>query len=199
MGVIASERVFKVLDNPDITPIPKPGAYAPLRVNGKVEFSNVSFSYVPGRPVLNNISFLAEPGQTVALVGHTGSGKSTIISLLTKLYPIENGVIKIDDVSIDDFDINALRKNVGIVLQDVFLFSDTVANNISFGKSGVDKSEIVKMYKSLDIMDLFEITRSCEGTFENITYETYTKGQQVPTCGECFWCKEREWAIEQNQ
>ena len=153
MGVIASERVFKVLDNPDITPIPKPGAYAPLRVNGKVEFSNVSFSYVPGRPVLNNISFLAEPGQTVALVGHTGSGKSTIISLLTKLYPIENGVIKIDDVSIDDFDINALRKNVGIVLQDVFLFSGSILDNITLRNPDISKDEVEKAARLINMHD----------------------------------------------
>ena len=153
MGVIASERVFKVLDNPDITPIPKPGAYAPLRVNGKVEFSNVSFSYVPGRPVLNNISFLAEPGQTVALVGHTGSGKSTIISLLTKLYPIENGVIKIDDVSIDDFDINALRKNVGIVLQDVFLFSGSILDNITLRNPDISKEEVEKAARLINMHD----------------------------------------------
>lgn len=153
MGVIASERVFKVLDNPDVTPVPIPGAYAPLRVNGKVEFNNVSFSYVPGRPVLNNISFLAEAGQTVALVGHTGSGKSTIVSLLTKLYPIENGSIKIDDVSIDDFDISALRKNVGIVLQDVFLFSGSILDNITLRNPDISLEQVEKAAKLINMHD----------------------------------------------
>jgi ATP-binding cassette subfamily B protein len=153
MGVIASERVFKVLDNPDVTPVPNPGAYAPLRVNGKVEFNNVSFSYVPGRPVLNNISFLAEAGQTVALVGHTGSGKSTIVSLLTKLYPIENGSIKIDDVSIDDFDISALRKNVGIVLQDVFLFSGSILDNITLRNPDISLEQVEKAAKLINMHD----------------------------------------------
>ena len=153
MGVIASERVFKVLDNPDVTPVPNPGAYAPLRVNGKVEFNNVSFSYVPGRPVLNNISFLAEAGQTVALVGHTGSGKSTIVSLLTKLYPIENGSIKIDDVSIDDFDISALRNNVGIVLQDVFLFSGSILDNITLRNPDISLAQVEKAAKLIDMHD----------------------------------------------
>ena len=153
MGVIASERVFKVLDNPDVTPVPISGAYAPLRVNGKVEFKNVSFSYVPGRSVLNNISFLAESGQTVALVGHTGSGKSTIVSLLTKLYPIENGFIKIDDVSIDDFDISALRKNVGIVLQDVFLFSGSILDNITLRNPDISLEQVEKAAKLINMHD----------------------------------------------
>ena len=153
MGVIASERVFKVLDNPDVTPVPSAVAYAPLRVNGKVEFKNVSFSYVPGRSVLNNISFLAEPGQTVALVGHTGSGKSTIVSLLTKLYPIENGSIKIDDVSIDDFDISALRNNVGIVLQDVFLFSGSILDNITLRNPDISLEQVEKAAKLIDMHD----------------------------------------------
>ena len=153
MGVIASERVFKVLDNPDVTPVPSAVAYAPLRVNGKVEFKNVSFSYVPGRSVLNNISFLAEPGQTVALVGHTGSGKSTIVSLLTKLYPIENGSIKIDDVSIDDFDISALRNNVGIVLQDVFLFSGSILDNITLRNPDISLAQVEKAAKLIDMHD----------------------------------------------
>jgi ATP-binding cassette subfamily B protein len=153
MGVIASERVFKVLDNPDVTPSAKPGAYSPVIVNGKVEFSDVSFSYVPDRPVLKNISFLAEPGQTVALVGHTGSGKSTIVSLLTKLYPIEKGAIKIDDVSIDDFDISALRKNVGIVLQDVFLFSGSILDNITLRNPEISREQVEKAAKLINMHD----------------------------------------------
>jgi ATP-binding cassette, subfamily B, multidrug efflux pump len=131
MGVISSERVFRVLDNEDVTPRSKNDDYDPAVVTGKIDFENVSFGYTPGHPVLKNVSFHVDPGQTIAIVGHTGSGKTTIISLLNRMYQITEGSIKIDDISIDKWKIGSLRKNIGVVLQDVFLFSGSVLDNIT--------------------------------------------------------------------
>jgi ATP-binding cassette, subfamily B, multidrug efflux pump len=102
MGMIASERVFKVLDNDDVLPPSASNAYAPAQVNGKIEFDHVWFGYNEEHFVLKDVSFVVQPGQTVAIVGHTGSGKTTIISLLNRLYQIQRGTLKVDDVSIDD-------------------------------------------------------------------------------------------------
>src|SRR5690606_2216019 len=96
MGMVASERVFKVLDNDDF--IKTEGNHAPAQVRGKIAFENVSFAYVDNRYVLKNINFTVMPGETVAIVGHTGSGKTSIISLLNRLYHVQQGAIKIDDV-----------------------------------------------------------------------------------------------------
>ncbi|NDF99384.1 MAG: ABC transporter ATP-binding protein, partial [Chitinophagia bacterium] len=131
MGVIASERVFKVLDNPDVLPMNVAGAHKPSLLQGKIEFDRVMFEYTPGTPVLKDVSFRAAPGDTIAIVGHTGSGKSTIISLLTRLYEVQSGQIRIDDVPVTEYDIEALRSHVGVVLQDVFLFSGSVLDNIT--------------------------------------------------------------------
>ena len=124
MGMVASDRVFRVLDNPDVAR--DTGTYNPGQVKGKIEFDKVNFAYVDNRYVLKNISFTMQPGQTIAIVGHTGSGKTSIISLLNRLYHIQEGQIRIDDVPIDEYQLAALRRNIGVVLQDVFLFSGSV-------------------------------------------------------------------------
>jgi ATP-binding cassette subfamily B protein len=124
MGVIAAERVFKVLDNPDVLPPSSEKDYAPVkRLNGKVEFDKVWFAYNEENYVLKDISFTVQPGETVAIVGHTGSGKTSIISLLNRLYQIKRGSIKLDDIEIEKYNVDTLRKNIAVVLQDVFLFS----------------------------------------------------------------------------
>ncbi|MER3465061.1 MAG: antibiotic ABC transporter ATP-binding protein, partial [Chitinophagaceae bacterium] len=127
MGIIASERVFKVLDNDDY--VQKEGTFAPLEVKGKIDFKQVWFGYTEDHPVLKDVSFTVQPGQTVAIVGHTGSGKTTIISLLNRMYSINRGVIKVDDVAIEDWQLDALRRSIGVVLQDVFLFPGSVLEN----------------------------------------------------------------------
>src|SRR3984885_1687890 len=116
MGMVASDRVFRVLDNEDV--VRTEGSYAPGKLSGKIEFKHVSFAYTGDRYVLKNISFTMQPGQTIALVGHTGSGKTSIISLMNRLYQIQEGEIRIDDVSIDEYRLSALRKSIGVVLQD---------------------------------------------------------------------------------
>src|SRR5206468_1937869 len=116
MGMIASDRVFKLIDNDDY--IKEQGSFAPEVIRGKVTFDHVWFGYTEEHPVLKNINFEVQPGQTIAIVGHTGSGKTTIISLLNRLYEVNKGQIRIDDVPIQDYQLDVLRKNVGVVLQD---------------------------------------------------------------------------------
>jgi ATP-binding cassette subfamily B multidrug efflux pump len=147
MGMIASERVFKVLDNDDVLPPSVKDAYAPEEMKGKIEFDHVWFGYAEDHYVLKDVSFLVKPGQTVAIVGHTGSGKTTIISLLNRLYQINRGQIKVDDVSIDDFEIETLRRNIGVVLQDVFLFPGSVLDNITLMNPLIPREKVVEAAK----------------------------------------------------
>ena len=151
MGMVASERVFKVLDNDDF--IKTQGNYAPARMRGKVEFEKVSFAYTEDRYVLKNISFAMQPGQTIALVGHTGSGKTSIISLLNRLYHIQEGEIRIDDVRIEDFKLDALRKSIGVVLQDVFLFSGSVVDNITLRNDDIPMERVIEAAKLIGMHD----------------------------------------------
>ena len=153
MGIIASERVFKVLDNDDFTPADPSDAYTPDVVKGKIEFEKVVFEYNPGVPVLKNVSFWVNPGETIAIVGHTGSGKSTIISLLNRLYHIQQGSIKIDDVNIEQFNLEILRKNIGVVLQDVFLFSGSVIDNITLRNPEISKEKVIEAAKLIEMHD----------------------------------------------
>jgi len=151
MGMVASERVFRVLDNDDT--IKTEGDHAPDRIKGKVEFRNVNFAYVDDRYVLKNISFTIQPGQTVAIVGHTGSGKTSIISLLNRLYQIQEGEIRIDDVLIEDYKLDSLRKNIGVVLQDVFLFSGSVMDNITLRNENITKEQVIEAAKLIGVHD----------------------------------------------
>ncbi len=151
MGVIASERVFRVLDNDDY--IKTQGNYSPQNVHGKINFDQVSFGYDPENYVLKDISFKVNTGETVAIVGHTGSGKTTIISLLNRLYHIQKGIISIDDVNIDDYKLEILRKNIGVVLQDVFLFSGSVIDNITLRNPEIPKEKVIEAAKLIDMHD----------------------------------------------
>lgn len=153
MGMVASERVFKVLDNEDHLQPSHANAYKPEHIKGKIGFENVVFGYNPENPVLKNVSFNVNPGETVAIVGHTGSGKTTIISLLNRLYHIQHGEIKIDDVNIEKYDIDALRKSVGVVLQDVFLFSGPVIDNISLRNPDIPKEKVIEAAKLIGMHD----------------------------------------------
>ncbi len=145
MGIIASERVFKVLDNDDY--IKEEGSHAPEKVNGKINFEHVWFGYDDSHPVLKNVSFSVSPGETIAIVGHTGSGKSTIVSLLNRLYKIQQGAIKIDDVNIEEYRLAILRKNIGVVLQDVFLFAGSIMDNITLRNPSISKEKVIEAAK----------------------------------------------------
>jgi len=140
-AMASSERIFKLLDTPPSIASPDRPETVDAR-RGSIEFRNVGFSYNPGEPVLRDISFRVEPGQTVAVVGATGAGKSTIISLLSRFYEVDAGEILIGGVNIRDFDLQELRRSIGIVLQDVFLFSGSVAENIRLGDAGISDEDV---------------------------------------------------------
>jgi ATP-binding cassette, subfamily B, multidrug efflux pump len=151
MGMVASERVFKVLDNDDY--IKTGGKHAPAHIAGKIQFSDVYFAYLEDRYVLRDINFTVNPGETVALVGHTGSGKTSIISLLNRLYDIQKGEIRIDDVKINDYNVDVLRGKIGIVLQDVFLFSGSVLDNITLRNPAISRERVEEAAKMIDMHD----------------------------------------------
>lgn len=145
MGMIAGERVFKVLDNDDVTL--DEGSHAPVQVKGKIEFSDVWFAYTNDNYVLKDVSFSIEPGQTLALVGHTGSGKTSIISLLNRLYQINKGKILIDDVEIEKYKLSLLRSKIAVVLQDVFLFSGSIMDNVTLRNKDISEEQVVEAAK----------------------------------------------------
>lgn len=154
MGIIASERVFKVLDNEDFIPEPHKEGYKPaVNMKGKVNFEKVWFAYSEENYVLKDVGFNINAGETVAIVGHTGSGKTTIISLLNRLYHIQKGSIKVDDVNIEQYDLEFLRKNIGVVLQDVFLFSGSVMDNITLRNPEISKEKVIEAAKLIDVHD----------------------------------------------
>ncbi len=135
MGIVSTSRIINLLD--DQEHVPDQGTQKPDNVRGQVAFDHVWFAYNEADYVLKDVSLVIEPGQTVALVGATGAGKSSVINLLNRFYEINRGTIKIDGIDIREFDLAALRKNIGVVLQDVFLFSDTIRHNITLGNAAV--------------------------------------------------------------
>jgi ATP-binding cassette, subfamily B, multidrug efflux pump len=145
-AVAGAERIFGLLDTlPDV--VDASNARIMQTIEGKVEFDNVSAAYVTNDPVLCNVSFTAEAGQMVAIVGPTGAGKTTIINLIPRFYDVTGGVIRIDDYDISRVTRQSLRKQIGIVLQDTYLFSDTVMNNIRFGKPDATDEEVIAAAK----------------------------------------------------
>lgn len=145
-GMVAGSRILKIMDNEEYTPQQNPDADAEI-VEGKIEFRNVSFSYDGKNNVLNNISFIAQPGETVALVGHTGSGKSSIINVLMRFYEFYEGQILIDDTDIREFPIEELRRKMGLVLQDAFMFYGDIAGNIRMLNTEITDQQIKEAAK----------------------------------------------------
>jgi ATP-binding cassette subfamily B protein len=144
-ALAAAERVFEIMDEPPETN--SNDAVELESVNGKIEFADVNFAYVSDKPVLKNASFSANPGQTIAIVGPTGAGKTTIISLLTRFYEATSGEIKIDGADIRCVTRDSLRRKVGMVLQDTFLFSESIADNIRYGVPGASLDDVVNAAK----------------------------------------------------
>ena len=154
-AMAGAERVFRLLDTePDWQDAADAVELPPIA--GRVEFQHLSFGYDPRRPVLRGVQFVAEPGQTVALVGHTGSGKTTITNLLAKFYQPTSGRILIDGRDIAGATGRSLRRQIGIVLQQNFLFSGTVLDNIRFGKPGASDADVVRAVRALDCLDLLD-------------------------------------------
>ncbi|RSK40589.1 ABC transporter ATP-binding protein [Mangrovimonas spongiae] len=149
MGMVAANRVFKVLDT--TSQIDDNGTTEVNQLRGHIQFNQVRFSYVEGEEVLKGISFKVKPGETVAIVGATGAGKSTIINLLNRFYEIDSGVITIDHLNVKDVTLSSLRQQIAVVLQDVFLFADTIFSNITLNHPEITEAEVVQAAKDIGI------------------------------------------------
>jgi len=151
MGMVAANRVFGILDTEST--IENKGTKTLAQVDGLISFDKVRFSYVEGEEVLKGISFDVQQGQTIAIVGATGAGKSTIVNLLNRFYEIDSGTIAIDTVSIKDIELSNLRSHIALVLQDVFLFADTIMNNITLNDPEVNEEQVYIAAKEIGIHD----------------------------------------------
>jgi ATP-binding cassette subfamily B multidrug efflux pump len=172
------ERIFETMDEkPDVADVP--GAYEMPEITGKVEFKNVDFSYEKGdRKILNNVSFTAEPGQSIALVGPTGAGKTTIVNLISRFYNIDSGEILVDGINIGEVTLKSLRKQMGIMLQDTFIFSGTIIDNIKYGKLDATDEEVIEAAKAVMAHDF--ITEIKDGYYAEVSERgsTLSAGQR---------------------
>ena len=149
MGIVSGERVFKVIDTESF--IKKEGSIDASTIQGDLDFKQVRFSYIRGEEVLKGISLQVKKGQTVAIVGATGAGKSTIINLINRFYELDSGVISVDDIPVEDYELSSLRNQIAIVLQDVFLFSDSIFNNITLKNPQISLEEVKEASKKIGI------------------------------------------------
>ena len=151
MGMVSTERIFNILENDQ--QISDNGKLKDTSFNGLIEFNNVNFSYVDNQQVLNNISFKINPGESFAIVGPTGSGKTTITNLITKFYEVDTGNILIDGKDINHYSLETVRSKIGVILQDVFLFADTIFNNITLYNKDITIENVENAAKELEIHD----------------------------------------------
>jgi len=147
MGMVSAERIFEVLDTDEFTP--NQGDYKPENIQGEIEFKNVWFAYNDENWVLKDVSFHVKPGESLALVGATGAGKSSVINILSRFYEIQKGEILLDGRDIREFDLKYLRETISTVLQDVFLFSDSILNNINLNNPSIPKERIIDAAKKV--------------------------------------------------
>ncbi|WP_313028257.1 ABC transporter ATP-binding protein [Soonwooa sp.] len=165
-GLVGAERVLGVMD--ETNAMPNDGKIIKHEFAGQIEFKNVHFSYDEKQEVLKGISFKVNPGETVAIVGATGAGKSTIISLLTRLYDINSGAILLDDIEIRDYELYNLRSHIGVVLQDVFLFHGSIFENLTLGDESITLEQIKKVAKDIEVHDFIE---SLPGGYDYVVSE----------------------------
>jgi ABC-type multidrug transport system fused ATPase/permease subunit len=154
MGMVAAGRVFAILD--DTGQLEEEGDTELDEVQGKVAFKDVVFAYDPEKPVLRGVNFNIEPGQCIAVVGATGAGKSTLINLLNRFYEIEKGAIEIDDLDIRQMTLRGLRSHISVVLQDVFLFADTIEKNITLGNPNITLGAVIEAAKAIGVHDFIK-------------------------------------------
>ncbi|MEM2570314.1 MAG: ABC transporter ATP-binding protein [Thermoproteota archaeon] len=171
------ERIFEVIDTP-VSVEDAPDAEEIIIREGSVEFQNVTFQYANGRPVLKNLSFKVNPGEKIAILGATGSGKSTLINLIPRFYDATSGRILIDGIDTRKFKLSCLRRQIGIVPQDVFLFSGTIRDNIAFGKPDASMEEVVKAAELAKIRDFIESLPDGYDTFVGERGVTLSGGQR---------------------
>ena len=151
MGIIASDRVFAILETENDSETE--GHKELTKVKGAIQFENVHFEYVAGEEILHGISFEVKEGETIAIVGATGAGKTTITNLLNRFYDLSSGAIYIDGVNIEEYTLSSLRKHIATVLQDVFLFADSVLNNITLKNPAITEEEVIAAAKSIGVHD----------------------------------------------
>ena len=154
MGIVSAERIFQLVDSEDN--IEKSGNIIPQKIEGNIEFQNVWFAYNEENWILRDISFAIQSGKSMAIVGATGSGKTTIANLVTQMYQHQKGNILIDGINVNDFDYPSLRKRIAVVLQDVFLFSGSIKSNLVLKNSEVSSAEIEKVAKEIGAYDFIE-------------------------------------------
>ena len=154
MGMVAADRIFGILETQ--SSIADQGTLKPQDIKGDIRLDQLGFSYLPGEPVLREVSLEIKSGETIAIVGATGAGKSTIINLLSRFYEFDSGDITIDGYSIRDYDLKTLRKHVSVVLQDVFLFADSLYNNITLFNPEIKREQVIKASKEIGVHDFIE-------------------------------------------
>lgn len=154
MGMVAADRIFKILETE--SKMTDEGQWSPEHIQGKISIKNLEFSYLPDEKVIHGINLEILPGEKIAIVGATGVGKSTLINLLSRFYEFETGEICLDDRSIKEYVLNSLRKHVGIVLQDVFLFADTIYNNITLYNPKVNRTIVEEAAKQIGVHEFIE-------------------------------------------
>lgn len=154
MGMVAADRIFGILETE--SNIEDKGTFRPTELKGDIQLKKLGFSYLPGEPVLKEISLDIKAGETIAIVGATGAGKSTIINLLSRFYEFDSGDITIDGTSIRSYDLQTLRKHVSVVLQDVFLFADSLYNNITLFNPKITRAQVIQASKEIGVHDFIQ-------------------------------------------